>query len=78
MRAFDCGCYFRVAVSAPEVCAFKRQFPCSGLPSRGVSFTFDKRGNLVDLHPSNLDGEGAVALSQDAQTYGRKRLGLED
>jgi hypothetical protein len=79
MRAFSQGVFFRVTVSGPEVRAFKRTWPCSGLPSRGVSFTFDTRnGDLVDIFPDNLDGAGAVALSQDAQNYGRRKLGLED
>jgi hypothetical protein len=78
MRAFDQGCYMRVTVSEVEVRAWKRTYPCSGVPSRGVSFTFDKRGNLVALFPNNLDGPGVSALAEDAMRYGRTRLGLEE
>jgi len=77
MRAFDQGSAFRVTVSGVEVRAWKRTFPCSGVPSRGVSFTFDKRnGDLVDIFPDNFDGEGAVALCDDARAYGTHRLNL--
>lgn len=77
MRAYDCGSLFTVSVSRREVEAFKRNWPCSGLPDRAVSFQFDKRnGDLVDLWPDTLDGEAAVALSADACAYGARRLGL--
>ena len=70
MRKFDQGAHVRVAVSASEVERFKATWPCSGLPSRGISFTFDKRnGDLVDLNPNSVDGEAAVALSEDAARY---------
>lgn len=77
MRVYDQGCFVRVTVSEREVYDFSRTFPCSGLPDRSVSFTFDKRnGDLVDLFPYNLDGDGVVALSRDAQNYAAKRLNL--
>ena len=78
MRAFDQGAYYRVTVSANEVADWKRYWPCSGLPSRSLSFTFDKRnGDLVDTNaPESVDGAALVALSHDAQVYGRKRLRL--
>ena len=81
MRVYDNGCFFTVAVSARDVETFKRSWPCSGLPSRAVAFQFDKRnGDLVDITPyryaHRFDGPAAVALSEDAQAYGRKRLKL--
>jgi hypothetical protein len=80
MRAYDQGCYYRVCVSEREVYEWKRSWPCSGLPDAAISFTFDKgNGDLVDLHP-DLSGstyDAACALADDAQAYGRKRLGLE-
>ena len=78
MRAFDQGADYRVTVSANDVAEWKRYWPCSGIPSRSLSFTFDKRnGDLVDTDaPESADGAALVALSHDAQTYGRKRLRL--
>ena len=69
-RVFDGGCFVRVSMSAREVAAFKRSWPGSGLPNRGITFEFDKRnGDLVDLRPSNVDGSDALALSQDAWNH---------
>lgn len=77
MRAFDQGSEFRVTVSRDEVADFKRRWPNSGLPTRAVSFTYDKEnGDLVDLAPFEMDGEASLALSEDAQKYGEKKLGL--
>lgn len=78
MRAYDNGCLYTVTVSAAEVHAFNQTWPCSSLPERSIWFQFDKRnGDIVDLHPYSIDGPEVVALSQDAQAYGRKRLKLE-
>ena len=61
-----------ISVSAREVEQFKSKWPCSGIPSKAVSFTFDKRnGDLVDCS-SRADGPAMVALSQDAWN-GRKQ-----
>lgn len=81
MRAFNQGAFYRVTVSAEEVSAFMDRWPCSGLSrNHGVSFTFEKAsGDLVDIyHPCAEDGGALVALSHDAQEYGRKRLKLEN
>lgn len=73
MRVRDLGAFARVTVSAVEVEEFKRSWPCSGLPSRAISFTFDRRnGDLVEVCPANLEERGAdggalLALSHDAQ-----------
>lgn len=76
MRVFNQGAHVRVTVSAREVDAFKRTWPCSGLPDRGVSFTFDARnGDLVDFAPDELDGDDALALSHDANNYAARKLG---
>lgn len=82
MKVRDNGSLYSVSISRAEVEAFKSQWPCSGLSDRPVTFQFGKRnGDLVDIWPyryaSRFDGDAAVALSQDAQAYGRKRLGLE-
>jgi hypothetical protein len=78
MKAFDQGCVIRVTVSAAEVYAFSRQWPCFG-DSRALSFTFDKRnGDLVDIHGDHgMDESGVSALADDARDYGIKRLNLE-
>lgn len=78
MRFIDNGCFYTVMLSTHDVDVFKRSYPCSGIPSRPISFQFDKRnGDLVDVTPDSgaFDGPGLVALSQDAQTYGERRLG---
>ena len=74
MRYRDCGSLYNVSVSRAEVEAFKRSFPCSGLPDKAITFQFDHRnGDLVDIWPdsSRFDGSGLLALSQDAQAYGQ-------
>lgn len=73
MRARHFGSSTWVDVRRSEVETFKRSWPCSGLPDRGLSFCFYKNGDLVDMWPSNLDGAGLVALLQDAQRFARKR-----
>ena len=80
MRYYDNGCFYSVSVSRDEVEAFKASWPCSHLPNKSVWFQFDKRnGDLVDMRPSNLeergaDGSAVLALSQDAQAYGKRKL----
>ena len=81
MRAFDNGSLYSVSVSRREVEDFKALWPCSGLPDAAVTFQFDKRnGDLVDITSrvgsDRWDGSAALALSQDAQAYGAKRLKL--
>ena len=79
MRVFDNGCFYSVMVSRAEVEHFKSRWPCSTLPDSSITFQFQKRNDdLVDILPyriaSRVDGADAVALSDDAQRYGRKRL----
>lgn len=73
---------FNVTVTRSDVAAFKRQWPCSGLPDCGVTFYFAANGDLVDITSkvgsASWDGEAAVALSNDAQCYGAKRLRRPD
>jgi hypothetical protein len=79
MRVFDNGAFFTVQVLRAEVDAFKRSYPCSGLPSRAITFEFDKRnGDLVDIRPDStqFDGPALVALSEDAQAAGMRKLGI--
>ena len=77
MKFFDGRSVFRVQVSTREVEDFKRHWPCSGLPDCAVTFEFDKRnGDLVDLIcRREFDGSAALALSEDAYTYGHVRVG---
>lgn len=77
MRVYDQGSLVRVCVSRREIDRFKRTWPCSGLPSKSISFVFDKvNGDLVDLSPSFVDGSAATALSQDAKDYLAKWLDI--
>lgn len=79
MSTTDNGCFYTVRVSANDVYAFKRRWPGSGLPDRAIRFQFDKsNGDLVDISPdsSAFDGPDLLALSQDAQAYGARKLGL--
>jgi hypothetical protein len=70
----DFGSSVRVCVSENEVYNFKRRFPCSGLPDSRVSFDFDSRnGDLIDMWPMDMDGQGVLALSQDAREYAISR-----
>ena len=83
MQCFDNGCFYTVTVTAREVYAFSRQWPCSGLRDRPVTFQFDKRnGDLVDSNDSrnhpDADGNALVALSNDAMLYGARKLKLAD
>ena len=78
MRYFDNGVFYTVQATRADVEAFKRSYPCSGLPNRAISFQYDKRnGDLVDITPesSGFDGPGLLALSQDCQQYGERRAG---
>ena len=75
MRVYDLGSFFRVAVSEREVDEFNRRWPCSTLEGP-QTFEFDKKnGDLVD-RTGKGDGGEAVALADDAQKYGQKRLKL--
>jgi hypothetical protein len=69
-----------VLVTALDLQAMRRVWPCSGLPYDGycVSFHFDSHGNLDDINwytdegldasePEGIDGACMVALSEDAQ-----------
>ena len=72
---------YAVSVSAAEVGAFARQWPCSNLRrNRNVRFGFDSRGDLVDssdseAHP-DADSAAVIALCADAQRYACDKLGL--
>lgn len=76
-----------ITINYSELDAFKRSWPCHGLPDdlEWVSFMFDGRGDLVDLEAvtsvngslrmvvdtADFDGPALLALSEDA----RRRLG---
>lgn len=76
MRAYDNGCFFTVLCSENDVYKFAQSWPCFG-DVKSYWFQFDKRnGDLVDTNhqDGDTDGAGILALSQDAQAYGAKRL----
>jgi hypothetical protein len=61
-----------VTVSVDEVYEFSCRYPCSGMrtPHAGMKFTFDSRGDLVDIEgesPSYY--EGAVGALADEARY---------
>ena len=66
------GSLYSVTVSRDGVMAFKRQWPCSTLPARAITFWFDRMtGDLVDILPWPVrDGADLLALSMDAQAAG--------
>lgn len=72
MRAYKNG---NVSVSEDDIRAFNAQWPGSNLRGlRGVTFGFDRRGDLTDIFYKNgdsdrWDGSALAALSQDAQAY---------
>ena len=79
MRFYDNGSGYSVTVTRREVEDFARRWPCCSLPRHAITFCFDKRsGDLVDILPERIahkvDGPEALALSNDAQAYGIKRL----
>lgn len=71
MRVREEGAFYTVFVSAREVAEWNRRWPCSSLEGR-QSFTFDRKGDLVDRFGKG-NGPEAVALSQDAQEYALAR-----
>lgn len=78
MRLTDNGAFFTVSCSRRDVDAFKRTYPCSGLPDTAIAFQFDKcNGDLVDIFcrkdSASFDGPALVALSEDAQKFGDAR-----
>jgi len=80
MRVFDNGAFFTVQCTTRDVETFASRWPCFG-PHVPVTFEFDKRnGDLVGVcdNADKCDGAGILALSQDAQEYGRKRLGEKE
>ena len=79
MRVYDQGAHVRVTIGEWGVHDFKQMWPGRHIPDTTVSFTFEKRtGDLVDLHPYEMDGPDVLALSQDAWNYASARLGLND
>lgn len=80
MRFFDLGRGYNVAVSEQDIKDFNRGWPASELRGlRGVTFQFEKTGDLLDIWYRNgdsdrWDGPALLALSQDAQKYGESRF----
>lgn len=81
IRVSDQGAFFSVAVSEDAIYEWCKRWPASGLRGlKGVTFQFDKRnGDLVDVTYRNgtsedWDGPALLALSEDAQEAGMRRL----
>lgn len=78
MRTIDCGSNYRVLVFPNDTRDFARRWPCFG-PITSFAFEFSKaNGDLVDLtgDTDEHDATGVRALSEDAQAYGKRALGL--
>lgn len=61
----------KVIVTADDVAAFNRQWPCSELRStRAYWFEFDASGDLIDTDcPESDDGAAALAMSEDCKAF---------
>jgi len=67
----------QVTLSRAEIAAFKRTFPCSGLPDLlSITFDYEANGDLCGItavddtgyvDSAEFDGAGLLALSQDCQ-----------
>ena len=67
MRVFKDSTFSTVVFSALEVAIWNRRWPCSSL--RGLqSFTFDRKGELVDCLGFG-DGFEALSMIEDAKRF---------
>jgi len=79
MRAYISAHGYRVACDARDVSDFADRWPCSGLHGLdGVTFAFERNGDLVDVYYRNgnsdrWDGPALAALAEDAQHYAATR-----
>lgn len=76
MKTFNNGCFYSVTCSRDDIRDFVSSWPCCGIPDeRPITFQFEKsNGDLVDIEGTDYDGADLVALSEDAQRYGEKRM----
>jgi hypothetical protein len=75
MKLFDLLSSVRVLVPAIEVEAFKRKYPGTQLPSKPISFIFNKKNmDVEDVYPQNIDGTDAEALMQEAKAFAEKNM----
>ena len=59
-----------VKVTAPGIAAFKKVWPCSGLPDNLQWFEFAANGDLVDTSiTEESDGSAAAALADDCKAF---------
>lgn len=74
MKYISCGSVYRVRVSQSEVYHFNSRWPGSRIPEKTIIFEFDGiNDDLLDIYPELVDcGEELLALSQDAQEFGKK------
>jgi hypothetical protein len=72
MKTIKRGSETVVTVSVDEIAEFASRYPCSGMrnPESGMQFTFDSRGDLVDIEGEDESYyEGAVsALADEARS----------
>lgn len=77
MKLFDLLSSVRVLVPAVEVEAFKRKYPGAQLPSKPISFIFDKKNmDIEEIFPRNIniDGTDAEALMEEAKKFAEKNM----
>jgi hypothetical protein len=73
----------RVSMSEQDIERFNQSWPASNLRGlRGVAFTFEASGDLVDVEYKNgnsdrWDGPEILALSHDAQKYADRRVAAD-
>lgn len=70
MKIKDGGSLVHVTANREDVALFKRTWPCSGLPDKKITFSFEKKsGDIVDVYPDSVDGPDAVALAEDCWRF---------
>lgn len=80
MEVEDLDSAYNVWVSERDIADFNSTWPVSGIRGlRGVTFQFDKNGDLRNIWYDNgsaddWDSPALAALSQNAQAYGEKEL----
>jgi hypothetical protein len=80
MKVTNKGAFIHVGASEAEVMAFKRQWPCNGMPERSFWAEFQtSNGDLVDMTDRfrKADDAAVNALVEDLKQHAKKRLNLE-
>lgn len=73
MRAYDQGAVVRVVANYHEVQNFKDNWPGSGLPDNSVCFIFERNGDILEVYPSDVDGDDLMALMDECKAYATRK-----